>query len=150
MIGSPEWAKDVLTQHQYLLNTEIEERQLTLLDLRTFLQEDPMNYRVDQLPARQTLSIRTRLQPPHYEVIPEALRELMLHARARGYEVEAPSFSVHDNDDQGEGSRVDVYLPVQGRSKAADASKCGCSRAAEPLWGGLLVLTTKRVLRMPS
>jgi len=52
MIGSPERAKDVLTQHQYRLNAEIEERQLTLLDLRPFLQEDPMNYWIDQLPAR--------------------------------------------------------------------------------------------------
>ncbi|UQN06656.1 GyrI-like domain-containing protein [Deinococcus sp. QL22] len=65
-----------------------------------------MNYRIEQLPARQTLSIRTRLQPPNYEVIPEALRELMMHARARGYHLEAPSFFVHDNDDQGEGSLV--------------------------------------------
>lgn len=74
-----------------------------------------MNYRIEHLPARQILSIRTRLQPPHYEVIPEALRELMLYAKAQGYPVDAPSFFVHDNDDQGEGgSLVEIGLPVAG------------------------------------
>jgi len=119
MIEDPERAKDVLVRHGNRLSTEIEERQQALLSLRPFLQEDPMNYRTEHLPARQTLSIRTRLQPPHYEVIPEALRELMLHAKARGHQIEAPSFLVHDNDDQGEGSLVEICLPVKGEVEGA-------------------------------
>lgn len=73
-----------------------------------------MNYRIEQLPTRQTLSIRTRLQPPHYEVIPDALQEVMMYAKARGYQIERPSFFVHDNHDTGEGSLVEVCVSVAG------------------------------------
>lgn len=73
-----------------------------------------MNYRTEHLPARQILSIRTRLLPPHYEVIPDALREVTMYAKARGYHLERPSFFVHDNHDTGEGSLVEVCVPVAG------------------------------------
>jgi DNA-binding transcriptional MerR regulator len=114
MIDHPDRAKEVLSRHEQRLNAEIAERQQSLLHLRTCLQENPMDYRTEQLPPRQILSIRTRLQPPHYDVIPEALRDLMMHAKARGYQIDPPSFFVHDNDDQGEGSLVEVCLPVVG------------------------------------
>ncbi|MPY67516.1 MerR family transcriptional regulator [Deinococcus sp. SDU3-2] len=117
LLDHPEQAKEVFHHHARRLSAEIEDRQQALLHLRHFLQEAPMNYRTELLPARQTLSIRTRLQPPHYEVIPEALRELMLYARAQGYQVDAPSFFVHDNDDQGEGSLVEICLPIAGEVK---------------------------------
>ena len=38
----------------------------------------------------------------------------MMYAKARGYQIDRPSFFVHDNDDQGEGSLVEVCLPVTG------------------------------------
>ncbi len=114
LIEHPARVRDVLSRHERRLGTEIEERQRALSVLRTYLQEDPMNYRTEQIPARQTLSIRTRLHPPHYEVIPEAMGELMTHVKARGYLVDRPSFFVHDNDDQGEGSLLEVCVPVVG------------------------------------
>lgn len=117
MIDHPAHAQEVLVRHEKRLSAEIEDRQHSLLTLRTYLLEEPMNYRTEQLQARQTLSIRTRLQPPHYEVIPEALRELMMYAKAQGYQIERPSFFMHDNDDTGEGSLVEVCLPVEGAVK---------------------------------
>lgn len=115
LLQHPEHAQEIFLRHARRLSAEIEDRQQALLHLHHFLQEAPMNYRIEHLPARQILSIRTRLQPPHYEVIPEALRELMLYAKAQGYPVDAPSFFVHDNDDQGEGgSLVEICLPVAG------------------------------------
>lgn len=117
LIDHPGHAKEVWVRHEQRLSAEIEHRQHSLLHLRTYLQENPMKYRTEQLPAHQTLSIRTRLQPPNYEVIPEALRELMMHAKARGYSLDGPSFFVHDNDDQGEGSLVEVCLPIAGPVK---------------------------------
>ncbi|MDB5044802.1 MAG: transcriptional regulator, MerR family [Deinococcus sp.] len=114
LIDYPDRAKEVFIRHEQRLSAEIEDRQQSLLHLRTYIQEAPMEFRTEQLPARQTLRIRTRLQPPHYDVIPEALRDLMLHAKARGYPIAPPSFFVHHNDDQGEGSLVEVYLPVVG------------------------------------
>lgn len=114
LIDHPDGGKDVFSRHEKRLSADIEERQRSLSIVRTYLQEEPMNYRIEQLPARQALSIRTRLQPPTYEVIPEAMGELMMHAKARGYRIDPPSFFVHDNDDQGEGSLVEVCLPVLG------------------------------------
>ncbi|MEF2276984.1 MerR family transcriptional regulator [Deinococcus sp. YIM 134068] len=116
ILDHPDRAREVLLRHEEWLSAEIEHRHRALLHLRAFLQEAPMDYRIEHLPARQTLSIRTRLRPPHYEVIPEALRELMLYAKARGYPSDAPSFFVHDNDDQGEGSLAEVCLPVVGKA----------------------------------
>ncbi|WP_216328649.1 MerR family transcriptional regulator [Deinococcus aestuarii] len=117
ILDRPDHAREVLLRHEQRLSAEIDDRQRSLLHLRTLLQEAPMDYRVEHLPARQTLSIRTRLQPPHYEVIPEALRELTMYMKARGYQSDAPSFFVHDNDDRGEGSLVEVCLPVAGRAE---------------------------------
>lgn len=114
LMDHPGRAKETLVRHDQRLRAEIEVRQQSLLSLRLYIQEEPMKYRTEQFPAQQTLSIRTRLQPPHYEVIPEALRELMMYAKARGYQPDAPSFFVHDNEDRGEGSLVEVYLPVGG------------------------------------
>lgn len=117
IIDHPHHAKEVFLHHERRLSAEIEDRHRALLHLRAFLQEAPMDYRIEQLPARQTLSIRTRLRPPHYEVIPEALRELMTYTKAQGYQSDAPSFFVHDNDDHGEGSLVEVCLPVVGKAQ---------------------------------
>jgi DNA-binding transcriptional MerR regulator len=114
MLAQPDRAREVLARHEKRLGAEIEHRRQALLTLRTHLQEEAMNYRIEHLPSRPTLSIRLRLQPPHYEVIPEALRELMMYAKARGYQPERPSFFVHDNHDTGEGSLVEVCLPVVG------------------------------------
>lgn len=114
LIDRPDRAREVFLRHEQRLSAEIENRQRSLLHLRPFLQENPMDYRTEQLSPRQTLTIRTRLRPPHYEVIPEALRELMMYTKARGYRPDAPSFFVHHNDDRGEGSSVEVCLPVAG------------------------------------
>lgn len=114
MIDRPDHAKEVLLRHEQRLRTEIESRQQSLTHLHRFLQEDSMDYRIEQLPALQTLTIRTYLQPPHYEVIPEALQELMHYKKSRGYMSDAPSFFVHHNDDHGEGSLLEVCLPVAG------------------------------------
>lgn len=78
-----------------------------------------MDYRLDHLPAQQVLSIRETLMPPHYEVIPQALQELMAYKKAQGYEVSAPSFFVHHAGGEGEASVVDVCLPVAGQVKGA-------------------------------
>ncbi|MFB9994360.1 MerR family transcriptional regulator [Deinococcus oregonensis] len=144
LIDHPGHAKEVWGRHEQRLSAEIEQRQHSLLHLRTYLQEDPMNYRIEQLPARQTLSIRTRLQPPNYEVIPEALRELMMHARARGYQIDAPSFFVHDNDDQGEGSLVEVYLPTGGHIEGDGRIEVRTFKGVRLLLVGSWVPTTKR------
>ncbi len=117
ILAHPARAREVLARHENRLSAEIEDRQQALQTVRTYLREEAMNYRIEQLPARQILSIRTRLQPPHYEVIPEALRELMMYVKARGYRIERPSFFVHDNHDAGEGSLVEVCLPVHGTVK---------------------------------
>lgn len=114
LLDQPDRQVEVLTRHGQRLRAEIEDRQRSLSTVRTYLKEDPMKYRTEHLPARQTLSIRTRLQPPHYEVIPEALQEVTMYAKARGYPMERPSFFVHDNHDTGEGSLVEVCVPVAG------------------------------------
>lgn len=114
LIDQPDRVKEVLIQHEKRLRTEIEDRQQALLILHTYFQENTMDYRIEQLSARQTLSIRIRLQPPNYQVIPEALGELMKYVKARGYQTDPPSFFVHDNDDQGAGSLVEVFVPVVG------------------------------------
>lgn len=112
MIDHPDRAKEVLLRHEQRLRAEIEQRQQSLRHLHRVLQEDPMNYRIEDLAPRQALTIRTRFQPPHYEVIPEALQELMHYMKARGYTSNAPSFFVHHNDDHEAGSLLEVCLPV--------------------------------------
>ncbi len=114
LLDQPDRQAEVLVRHEQRLSAEIEDRQDSLLALRTYLKEDPMKYRTEYLAARQTLSIRTRLQPPHYEVIPDALQEVTMYAKARGYQMQRPSFFVHDNHDTGEGSLVEVCVPVAG------------------------------------
>jgi len=114
LLHQPDRQAEVLVRHEKRLSAEIEDRQSSLLTLRTYLKEEPMKYRTEHLPARQTLSIRTRLQPPHYEVIPDALQEVTMYAKARGYQMQRPSFFVHDNHDTGEGSLVEVCVPVIG------------------------------------
>lgn len=114
MIQRPAEAPEVLARHAKRLSDEIEDRQHSLRTVRAYLKEEAMNYRIEHLPARQTLSIRARLQPPHYEVIPEALKDVTTYAKARGYQLERPSFFVHDTHDTGEGSLVEVHLPVVG------------------------------------
>ncbi len=116
LIDDPDRARQVLLQHEQRLSAEIEDRQRSLGHLRRILQEDSMKYRIEQLPARQTLSIRTRLRPLHHEVIPEALRELVTYQKTCGYTSDAPSFFVHHNDDEGEGSLVEVCVPVTGHA----------------------------------
>ncbi|PYE50505.1 MerR family transcriptional regulator [Deinococcus yavapaiensis] len=119
LLDQPTLAREVLSRHEERLTTEIHDRQVSLAHLRRILQEDPMEYRVEQLPQRQILTIRTRLVPPHYEVIPEALRELVTYQKTRGYRVAAPSFFVHHNDDAGDGSLVEVCVPVEGEVEPA-------------------------------
>ena len=117
MIQFPEQAQDVLRRHEQRLGHEIAARERALRRLRTSLQENTMDYRLDHLPTLQTLSIRTLLQPPHYEVIPEALQELMAYKKVTGYQLAAPSFFVHHNEAQGEQGVVEVCLPVTGTVK---------------------------------
>lgn len=112
MIDQPTHAKEVLLRHEHRLKAEIEHRQHALTHLYRHLQENPMDFRTEQLPDRPTLIIRTRLQPPQYEVIPEALQELMHYAKAQGYTVNAPSFFVHHSGDNQDGSLLEICLPV--------------------------------------
>ncbi|GGL07383.1 MerR family transcriptional regulator [Deinococcus radiotolerans] len=114
LIRQPELTPEVLHAHEQRLTAEIADRQQALTHLRHLLQETPMHYRLEQLPDRQCLIIRTVLQPPHYEVIPQALQDLMHYARRQGYQPAAPSFFIHHNDDTGQGSLVEVCVPVDG------------------------------------
>ncbi|WP_027483026.1 MerR family transcriptional regulator [Deinococcus pimensis] len=114
LLDQPMLAREVLARHEHRLIREIHQRQASLAHLRRLLKEDPMEYRVEHLAPRQILTIRTRLVPPHYEVIPEALRDLVAYQKARGYTNTAPSFFVHHNDDEGEGSLVEICVPVEG------------------------------------
>lgn len=114
LIQQPGRAPEVLRAHEQRLSAEIADRQQALAHLRHLRQETPMNYRLDQLPDRQCLTIRTVLQPPHYEVIPQALQALMHHVRQRGYQPAAPSFFIHHADAAGPGSLVEVCVPVEG------------------------------------
>ncbi|SMB85526.1 MerR family transcriptional regulator [Deinococcus hopiensis] len=114
MLQSPAHANDVLRQHEQRLRHEIAARERALLHLRTSLQENTMEYRLEHLPTLQTLSIRTLLHPPHYEVIPEALQELMAYKKSQSYELAAPSFFVHHNEAEGEQGVVEICLPVTG------------------------------------
>ncbi len=113
LLDTPNQAGDVLREHEHRLRQEIEQRERALLALHLALQEAPMNYRLEHLPAQQTLCIHTSLQPPHYEVIPEALQELMAYCRTRGYAPHAPSFFVHHSEQQ----VVDVCVPVAGHAE---------------------------------
>ncbi|KQR02753.1 MerR family transcriptional regulator [Deinococcus sp. Leaf326] len=114
ILHSPAQANEVLRQHEQRLQHEIATRERALLSLYTSLQETPMDYRLEHLPTLQTLSIRTLLQPPHYDVIPEALQELMEYKNAQGYHLAAPSFFVHHNEVEGEKGVVEICLPVTG------------------------------------
>lgn len=117
LMHQPDRVREVLLRHEQRLKVEIEQRQQAITHLHRSLQEVSMNYRIEQLPVLQTLTISTRLQPPHYEVIPEALQELMRYKKAQGYTSDSPSFFVHHNDDHEGGSLVEVCLPVTGRVK---------------------------------
>lgn len=114
LLQFPTHATDVLRQHEQRLEHEIAARERALLSLRTSLQENHMDYRIEHLPTVQTLSIRTLLHPPHYEVIPEALQELVAYKKAQGYQFAAPSFFIHHNEAEGEKGVVEVCLPVTG------------------------------------
>lgn len=114
LIEHPDRARDVLLRHEERLDAEIERRRHALSHVRRILEEPSMEYRIEHLPPRATLTIRTRLVPPQYDVIPEALRDLVTYRKARGYTSDGPSFFVHYNDDAGEGSVVDVCLPITG------------------------------------
>lgn len=116
LLDAPGREAEVLARHARRLRREIEDRERSLARLHAHSQEAPMDYRLEHLPARRTLAIRARLRPPGYGVIPEALGELVAHARARGLAPARPAFFVHHNDDEGagEGSRLDVHLPVEG------------------------------------
>lgn len=117
MLQQPDHAREVLLRHEQRLKAEIEHRQQSLAHLHRSLQEVSMEYRLEQLPVIQTLTVSTRLQPPHYEVIPEALQELMRYKKAQGYTSDSPSFFVHHNDNHEGGSLVEVCLPVAGKVK---------------------------------
>ncbi|RTR25410.1 MerR family transcriptional regulator [Deinococcus radiophilus] len=114
LIQTPEHTAAILGQHKARLQTEIAEREAALSSLHTFLKEKTMEYRLEQLPTQQVLVIRETLQPPHYEVIPQALQELMAYKHAQNYSVSAPSFFVHHAGGEGETSVVEVFLPVTG------------------------------------
>ncbi|MFC3835509.1 MULTISPECIES: MerR family transcriptional regulator [Deinococcus] len=114
LIHSPGHATEVLSRHEARLHAEITARQDALQSLSTLLKENTMEYRVDHLPTQQVLRIRETLRPPHYEVIPQALQELMTYIRAMGYPVSAPSFFVHHAGGQVESSTVDICVPVAG------------------------------------
>lgn len=114
LIQQPDQAREILAQHQARLRTEIAEREAALQSLRVMLKENTMNYRLETLSTQQVLSIRTTLRPPHYEVIPQALQELMAYRKVQNYEVSAPSFFIHHAGGQGEESTVEVCLPVSG------------------------------------
>lgn len=117
LIQAPDRAGEVLAQHELRLREEIAAQQAALQKLQTFLKENAMEYRLEHLPTQQVLTIRETLTPPHYEVIPQALQELMAYKKAQGYEVSAPSFFVQHAGGQGEASIVDVCLPVAGEVK---------------------------------
>ena len=114
LVHHPDHASNVLSRHGERLRAEIMEREQALLTLQAMLKENIMEYRTEQLPTRQVLTIRETLRPPHYEVIPQALQELMAYTKVQGYQVSAPSFFVHHAGGQGETSIVDVCLPVSG------------------------------------
>ncbi|WP_245808180.1 MerR family transcriptional regulator [Deinococcus hopiensis] len=114
MIQSPAHANEVLREHEQRFREEIASRERALLHLRTSLQETVMEYRLEHLPTLQTLSVRTVLQPPHYEVIPKALQERMVYKKVRGYALTAPSFFIHHSEVEGEKGVVEVCLPVTG------------------------------------
>lgn len=117
LIRSPNHATEVLLQHENRLLAEIAARQEALLSLSTLLKENTMEYRVEHLPTQQILRIRETLRPPQYEVIPQALQELMAYTRTMGYRVSAPSFFVHHAGGQGDTSTVDICVPVTGDVK---------------------------------
>lgn len=114
LLQSPDHGTQVLSQHETRLRTEIAEREGALRNLQALLKENVMDYRLEHLPAQQVLSIRETLQPPHYEVIPQALQELMAYKKAQGYEVSAPSFFIRHAGGDGETGVVEVCLPVSG------------------------------------
>lgn len=117
LIQAPERAKEVLAQHEIRLREEIAAREEALHSLKAFLKEKDMEYRLEPLPTQQVLTIRETLMPPHYEVIPQALQELMAYKKAQGYAVSAPSFFVHHAGGEGESSVVEICLPVAGEVK---------------------------------
>lgn len=117
LIQAPDQAKEVMIRHEARLRAEIAAREESLHHLQTFLEEKAMEYRLEPLPAQQVLTIRETLIPPHYEVIPQALQELMAYKKAQGYAVSAPSFFIHHAGGEGESSVVEVCLPVSGTVK---------------------------------
>ncbi|MBB6098257.1 DNA-binding transcriptional MerR regulator [Deinobacterium chartae] len=114
LLGHPERAREVLLQHDRRLLEEIEVRERSRWQLQRYLQEDTMLYRTEQLPTLQTLSIRTHLEVPHYEVIPEAFQELMAHVKRHGYQPSYPSFFVCYNDHDEGRSLLEMCIPVEG------------------------------------
>ena len=117
LLRAPDEMNSILKRHEARLQQEIKARQAALLSLQTLFKEKSMEYRLEQLPTQQVLTIRETLRPPHYEVIPQALQELMQYRNVQEYQVSAPSFFIHHAGGQGEESRVDICLPVSGEVK---------------------------------
>lgn len=114
LLDHPERAKAVLEQHQIRLEEEIAIRQQSLWHLQHHLKEDPMEYRTEQIPTLQTLSIRTFLEVPEYEVIPQAFRELMGHLKKHQYQTPYPSFFACYTEKRDKEMLVEMCIPVSG------------------------------------
>ncbi|GEM45473.1 MerR family transcriptional regulator [Deinococcus cellulosilyticus] len=114
LLDHPECIQEVLTRHAEKLQQEIERHQKSLWLLQHDLQEDTMHYRTERLPTLQTLSIRTHLEPPHYEVIPQAFQELMGHIKQQGYRPSHPSFFVCHNQHESGNNLLEMCIPVEG------------------------------------
>lgn len=111
----PECTQEVLKQHAQRLKEEIETREQSLRRLQHILEEDhTMQFRIEQLPALQTLTIRTHLKVPEFEVIPEAFRELMAYVAQQGYEASYPNFFACYNECVDGKNLVEMSAPVKG------------------------------------
>ncbi|GGJ33674.1 MerR family transcriptional regulator [Deinococcus roseus] len=115
LIEHPEQAQEILKHHEQRLREEIQIREKSLWHLQHHLQEDSMHYRTEQIPTLQTLSIRTYLKVPEYEVIPEAFRELMGHYKRHGYQSNYPSFFACYNECEDGQNLVEMCIPVAGQ-----------------------------------
>ena len=64
----------------------------------------------------QTLSIRTFLEVPEYEVIPQAFRELMGHLKKHQYQTPYPSFFACYTEKRDKEMLVEMCIPVSGEA----------------------------------
>ncbi|GEM48900.1 MerR family transcriptional regulator [Deinococcus cellulosilyticus] len=114
LLVRPEGAQEVLRQHEHRLREEIESRERSLRRLQQILEEDTMQYRIEHLPTLQTLTIRTHLKVPEFEVIPEAFRELVAYTEQQGYQSAYPNFFACYNECEEGKNLVEMSVPLQG------------------------------------